>query len=104
MPRTVEHYQANAIRDQELILEQRDEIGRLNTRLNKLEQKTQSPRQVLHPQHGVCRLGIYRNTASDNLFYSECKWDTAKNRVKPHRVWLDDAGLINVEMQEANNV
>ena len=39
MPRTVEHYQANAIRDQDLILEQRDEIGRLFQRINKLEQK-----------------------------------------------------------------
>ncbi len=39
MPRTVEHYQANAIRDQELILEQKDEIGRLNRRINKLAQR-----------------------------------------------------------------
>jgi len=39
MPRTVEHYQANAERDQELILEQRDEIGRLKQKLNKLQQK-----------------------------------------------------------------
>ena len=39
MPRTVEHYQANAERDQELILEQRDEIGRLKQRINKMEQR-----------------------------------------------------------------
>ena len=39
MPRTVEHYQANADRDQELILEMKDEIGRKNQRINKLEQK-----------------------------------------------------------------
>jgi hypothetical protein len=38
MPPVEQHYQANAIRDQELILEQRDEIGRLNARLNKLVQ------------------------------------------------------------------
>jgi len=40
MPRTVEHYQANAIRDQELILEQRDEIGRLKMKINRLQQKS----------------------------------------------------------------
>ena len=39
MPRTVEHYQANAIRDQELILEQRDEIRRLKHKANQLQQK-----------------------------------------------------------------
>ena len=39
MPRTVEHYQASAIRDQELILEQRAEIGRLKQRINKMEQR-----------------------------------------------------------------
>ena len=39
MPRTVEHYPANALRDQELILEQRAEIGRLKQRINKLEQR-----------------------------------------------------------------
>ena len=38
MPRTLEHYQANAERDQELILEQRAEIGRLKQKINKLEQ------------------------------------------------------------------
>lgn len=40
MPRTVEHYQANAERDQELILEQRDEIGTLQQKVGQLE-KTQ---------------------------------------------------------------
>ena len=39
MPRTVEHYKANAIRDHELILEQRDEIARLKQKINKLEQR-----------------------------------------------------------------
>lgn len=39
MPRTVEYYQANAIRDQELIMGQKDEISRLKMRINKLEQK-----------------------------------------------------------------
>ena len=39
MPRTIEHYQANALRDQELILEQRDEIAKLKQKINKLEQR-----------------------------------------------------------------
>ena len=39
MPRTVEYYQANAIRDQELIMEQKDEISRLKMKVNKLEQR-----------------------------------------------------------------
>ena len=39
MPRTVEHYQANAIRDQELILEQKAEISKLKVKINKLEQR-----------------------------------------------------------------
>jgi len=39
MPRTVEHYQANADRDQELILEQRVEISKLKSRVNKLQQR-----------------------------------------------------------------
>ena len=39
MPRTVEHYQANAIRDQELIMEQKAEISKLKVKINKLEQR-----------------------------------------------------------------
>ena len=38
MPRTVEYYQANAIRDQELIMEQKAEISKLKVKINKLEQ------------------------------------------------------------------
>jgi hypothetical protein len=39
MPRTVEHYQANAIRDQELIIEQKDEISLLQKQVNQLRQR-----------------------------------------------------------------
>lgn len=39
MPRTIEHYQANAMRDQELILEQKEEISKLKAKINKLEQR-----------------------------------------------------------------
>ena len=38
MPQTVEAYQRLAQRDLELIMEQREEIGRLKARINKLEQ------------------------------------------------------------------
>jgi len=38
MPKTIEHYQANAIRDQELILEQKDEISKLKVKVNQLRQ------------------------------------------------------------------
>ena len=47
MPRTVEHYQANAIRDQDLILEQRNEIGRLKKKHNQQQQKINSLMQRL---------------------------------------------------------
>ena len=39
MPQTVEAYQRLAQRDLELIMEQRAEIGRLNAKINKLNQK-----------------------------------------------------------------
>lgn len=39
MPRAIEHYQANALRDQELILEQKDEIAKLKQKINKLDQR-----------------------------------------------------------------
>ena len=39
MPRTIEHYQANAARDQELILEQREELGRLKAKIIKRDQR-----------------------------------------------------------------
>jgi len=38
MPRTVEYYQANAIRDQELILSQRDQLERADLTINQLRQ------------------------------------------------------------------
>ena len=37
--KTLEHYRAVFIRDQELILEQRDEINKLKMKINKLEQR-----------------------------------------------------------------
>lgn len=39
MPRTIEHYQANALRDQELILEMKGEISALKHKNNQLTQK-----------------------------------------------------------------
>jgi hypothetical protein len=39
MPQTIEHYQANAARDQELILEQVDKIERLQLKLNQATQQ-----------------------------------------------------------------
>jgi len=42
MPKTIEHYQANALRDQELILEQKDEIAKQSQTINKLRQKLES--------------------------------------------------------------
>lgn len=46
MPRTVEHYQALAQRDLELIEEQRAEIGRLKGKINSLEQKVDKYRRL----------------------------------------------------------
>ena len=42
MPKTIGHYQANALRDQELILEQKDEIAKQSQTINKLRQKLES--------------------------------------------------------------
>ncbi len=41
MPKTIQHYQANAERDQELILEQKEEISKLKQKVNKLGQLKQ---------------------------------------------------------------
>jgi len=42
MPKTIEQYMCNAIRDQELILEQKDEIAKMSQTINKLRQKMES--------------------------------------------------------------
>lgn len=42
MPQTVEAYKKLAQRDLELIEDQRDEIGKLKAKINKLEQKVES--------------------------------------------------------------
>jgi len=42
MPKTIEHYQANALRDQELIMEQKDEIAKQSQTINDLRQKLES--------------------------------------------------------------
>lgn len=47
MPCTVEHYQANAIRDEELIMEQKTEIERLKMKHNQQQQKINSLKQQL---------------------------------------------------------
>ncbi len=64
--------------------------------------KKQSPRQILTPsKNGLCRLGIYVNYASGNLFYSnyrdEC--DNSTNRIKAKKAWIDDDGLVCVEVE-----
>jgi len=46
MPQTVEGYRELAIRDLELIMEQREEINRLKCRLNDLQQKSLRSRYV----------------------------------------------------------
>ena len=38
MPKTIEHYMCNAIRDQEMILEQKEEIAKMSQTINKLRQ------------------------------------------------------------------
>lgn len=44
MPRTVEYYKANAIRDQELILAMKAQISRLKQKINKLKQTVKKDR------------------------------------------------------------
>jgi hypothetical protein len=40
MPKTIDHYKANAIRDMELIMEQKAEIEKLKQTVNQLRQKS----------------------------------------------------------------
>ena len=42
MPQTIENLKANALRDQELILEQREELAAKSMKINDLEQKLKS--------------------------------------------------------------
>ena len=65
-------------------------------------ERPQSNRHILHPnRYGVCKLGIYTNKGSGNLFHG-CKpsHDAATNRIKPNRVWLDEDGYICVEVNK----
>ncbi len=68
--------------------------------MSDLNDRKRSTRQVLHPDpFGLCRLGIYVNNASDNLFYAD--YETSEfctNRIKPTRVWLDEKGIICAEV------
>lgn len=68
------------------------------------EERIGSPRQVLKPsKDGLCRLGIYVNSRSQNLFYADYVGsETCINRIKPKRVWLDDDGLICCEIERRN--
>ena len=62
--------------------------------------KVASKRQYLGVGVGqVRKLGIYINSGSGNLFHAYCTGNTATNRIMPEKVWLDDIGLICVEMK-----
>lgn len=64
--------------------------------------RSTSTRQQLKPNpYGVCRMGLYVNDKSSNLFYAQYD-EHASNRIKPTDVYIDNDGAICIDVDRRN--
>ena len=67
------------------------------------ERKPSTKNHLPPESSGVYALGIYGPTSSGDLFFGKHKGsEEVSNRIKPKRVWMDDSGVIFVEVESKN--